>query len=198
MPRVKITSEHDRQTEKIHDVIMKTDILKREFELEYGKWNFTVIGPFEKGGFILREGFASHMMIHTSPVYSASVGSPDILGAKGLPIEEFIEDSVPHELKGLNIYSIDPLRPLTITQKIKIKGVREMEKAVTEYMKGRDAVIMTPDEQYWFISVLKYLNECDESFPDEFIQKIHNRELPLKAQFLNSLSFEQGGGNTFH
>ena len=54
----------------------------------------------------------------------------------------------------------------------------------TENFKDKNiAVIETPDERYWSLSVLKYLNECDQFFPDVLTEALKKGDLPLKGYF---------------
>ena len=62
-----------------------------------------------------------------------------------------------------------------------------MSDEIIEFYKGNDsAVIETPDEAYWALSVLKYLDEIDRLFPGpvlaDFYSKLGNKP---KSHFVN-------------
>ncbi len=54
------------------------------------------------------------MRVNDALVYIATLGNPEEVGMRGMPIREFAQGDVPMELRDLEIYQIDPLRPLTI------------------------------------------------------------------------------------
>jgi hypothetical protein len=133
---------------------------------------------------VVREGCAVHLRIESALVYIAAMGDPEVIGGGGMPIEEFAQGDIPPELKGLEIYHIDPVRPLTILEKRKGPPVSEAaDRILGEYENKNIAVIETPHEQYWSVSVLKYLRECDQFFPDALTEALKKGTLPLKGCF---------------
>jgi len=124
------------------------------------------------------------LRVETALVYVASVGNPDEVGAGGMPIEEFAQGDVPSELQGLEIYQIDPLRPLKILDKRQGPPPSEAAEAVMEEFRDKNvAVIESPDESFWSLSVLKYLQECDRFFPDSLTEALKQGTLPLGGHF---------------
>ena len=85
-------------------------------------------------------------------------------------IEEFIEEDIPEKYKGLEIIQVDPLRPLSIIKKETHHGKKGVDKIFSEYEDANIAIIRAPRETDWMISVMKYLNDCDQSFPDSVQQ----------------------------
>jgi hypothetical protein len=54
-----------------------------------------------------------------------------------------------------------------------------------EFQDKNIAVIETPDESYWSLSVLKYLKECDQFFPDALTEALKKGRLPIKGHFFS-------------
>ena len=182
MPHFELRAEDRVIHEKVEDIIRHTKVLKRQLDLEVGRWSFVVFGPHDDGHTIVREGCALHLRIESGLVYVAAMGDPEVLGVGGMPIEEFAQGDIPPELKGLEIYHIDPVRPLTIFDKRKGPPASEAaETILDEYQDKNIAVIETPHEQYWSVSVLKYLRECDQFFPDALTEALKKGTLPLKG-----------------
>ena len=65
---------------------------------------------------------------------------------------------------------MDPLRPLSIIKKETLQGKKGVDKIFNEYQDVNIAIIRAPHETDWMISVMKYLNECDQNFPDSVQQ----------------------------
>lgn len=199
MPRVCIRSNDSDSFKKLKEIIEHTKILKRQRELVYGRWDFVVFGPKGRKKTIIREGNAQHVKIVNSSIYIASIGDPNYVEHHGIPIEDFMTGDVPKELGGLEIYQIDPLRPLAITMK---KEGPLLKKAVTlvqkEYEDKNIAIIQTPEEGYWGISVLKYLNECDTYFPDALTEAIRKGKLPVDAKLIDIEGFLRGNNFMIH
>ena len=172
----------------VKEVFEQTKILKRQLELELGRWSFVVFGPQGNESTIIREGCAVHLRVDNGLVYIAAVGNPDDIGVRGMPIEEFAQGDIPPELKGLEIYHIDPLRPLKIFEKRKGPPFPEAPEVILEEYRDKNiAVIETPDESYWSLSVLKYLKECDQYFPDSLTEALKKGKLPLKGYFSSDI-----------
>ena len=184
MPDFKLKAEHLETYQKVEEIFQKSRILKRQLELELGRWNFVVFGPQGKEHTIIREGSAVHMKVKDGLVYIAAVGNPDEVGSRGMPIKEFAQGDIPAELWDLEVYQIDPLRPLRIFDKRKGPHPSEAsERIVEEFQEKNIAIIETPDESYWSLSVLKYLKECDQFFPDALTEALKKGSLPLKGHF---------------
>jgi len=184
MPKFKLKAEDWGVYQKVQEIFDQSQILKRQLELELGRWNFVVFGPQSKEQTIIREGCAIHLRIENALVYVAAVGNPAEIGAGGMPIEDFAQGDVPAELKGLEIYHIDPLRPLQIFDKRKGPPPSEAAEAVMEEFRDKNvAVIESPNESFWSLSVLKYLQECDRFFPDSLTEALKKGSLPLKGRF---------------
>ena len=184
MPNFKLKTESREIYRKVKEVFEKTRILKRQLELELGRWSFVVFGPQSNDHTIVREGCAVHLRIDNALVYVATVGNPQEVGGGGMPIEEFAQGDIPPELKGLEIYHIDPLRPLKVFEKRKGPPPGEAAETILEELQDKNiAVIQTPHESYWSLSVLKYLKECDQFFPDSLTEALKKGELPLKGYF---------------
>ncbi len=155
-----------------------TIIHQRQSELTCGVWNFVVFGPsLDNKKVVMRIGSAEHMMIQQASVYMATVGSPAHVGKSGMmTIEELSNGDVPEEFAGLEVYHVEPLRPFSITEKRNgedLSNVRDI--ALEEYSSVNTAIIETPNEKAWAISVLKYLREFDAAFPDPFITSVQSK-----------------------
>jgi len=184
MPKFKLKAEDWEVYRKVQEIFDQSQILKRQMELELGRWNFVVFGPQGEEQTIIREGCAVHLRVENALVYVATVGNPDEVGTGGMPIEEFAQGDVPSELKGLEIYQIDPLRPLRILDKRKGPPPSEAAEAVMEEFRDKNvAVIESPHESFWSLSVLKYLQECDRFFPDSLTEALKKGTLPLQGHF---------------
>ena len=122
MPKVELQPKDSKMLKKIDNVVEGTNIVQRQLELTRGHWDFVVFGA-NKSNMIIREGYAQHVRILESAAYIVSVaGHGDYAGQPygniaPIPIEELVEDVVPEELKGLEVLSVDPLRPLSISLK---------------------------------------------------------------------------------
>ncbi len=198
MPKIGLQPRGKEMLKKIEKIVEGTNIIQRQLELTHGHWDFVVFGP-SKNNTIIRAGYAQHLRILTEPAYTISVADPSNYsgGAYGnitpMPIEEFVSGDVPEELKGLDILNVDPLRPLSIELKKtvpKSQGEKLVEK---NYGEKNIAIIQTPNEKYWAISVLKYLNECDQFFPNFLNEAIRKGNLPINARFLNYPQFKNKG-----
>ena len=62
------------------------------------------------------------------------------------------------------------MRPLSIIKKETLQGKKGVDKIFNEYQDVNIAIIRAPHETDWMISVMKYLNECDQNFPDSVQQ----------------------------
>ena len=179
MPDFRIKARQKETYDIVEEVFARTRILRRQVELEVGRWSFVVFGQHPQEGTIVREGCAVHLRIENGLVYLATVGNPDDLGTRGMPIEEFAQGDIPDELRDLEIYQVDPVRPLKIFEKRTLPFSAHIEDEILEQFEEKNiAVIETPDERYWSLSVLKYLWECDRFFPDILTEAIKRGSLP--------------------
>ena len=197
MPKVELQPKDGKMLKKINKVVEGTNIVQRQLELTCGHWDFVVFGP-NKSSMIIREGYAQHVRILNSAAYIVSVAEQGDYAGRSygniapIPIEELVDD-IPDELKGLEVLNVDPLRPLSINFK-KTVSLLKGEKLIQEnYADKNIAIIQTPDEKYWAISVLKYLNECDRFFPDFLSEAIRKGKLPINASFTDLSSFKKRG-----
>ena len=168
MPQFKFKVRNKKALQRLNQAFEETQILQRQQSLIHGRWDFVVFGPVSKSETILRVGFAEHATIHRAPAYIASLAEPGWTNLSGVPIEEFMPDEVPQEYQGLEIIQVDPLRPLVITEKRTLgTGSRVIDRIRREFEEQNIALIHSPHETDWVISVVKYLNECDKAFPDK-------------------------------
>ena len=198
MPKVELQPKDSKMLKKIDKVVEGTNIVQRQLELTRGHWDFVVFGP-NKCNMIIREGYAQHVRILDSATYIVSVAEHGDYAGRSygniapIPIEELVDDDIPDELKGLEVLNVDPLRPLSINFK-KTVSLSKGEKLIQEnYADKNIAIIQTPNEKYWAISVLKYLNECDQFFPDFLSEAIKKGKLPINARFTDLSSFKNRG-----
>ena len=170
MPQIKLRAKDQAIFDKLTDAYEKTEIIQRQRELTAGRWDFVVFGESGKNQIIFREGFAEHASIKRAPIYIASLSHSGLTDVNGIPIEEFIEEDIPEQYKGLEIIQVDPSRPLSIIKKETHHGKKSVDKIFSEYEDANIAIIRAPRETDWMISVMKYLNDCDQSFPDSVQQ----------------------------
>ena len=166
VPQIKLRAKDQVIFDKLTEAYEKTEIIQRQRELSAGRWDFVVFGESGKNQTVLREGFAEHASIKRAPIYIASLSQSGLTNVNGIPIEEFIEEDIPEKYKDLEIIQVDPLRPLTIIKKETYYGKKGADKIFSEYEDVNIAIIRTPHETDWMISVMKYLNDCDQNFPD--------------------------------
>ena len=200
MPKIELQPKNAKMLKKIKKVVEETNIVQRQLELTSGHWDFVVFGP-GKNNLVIREGYAQQVRILDAATYVVSVaGHGDYSGqAYGnmtpIPIEELVANDIPEELKGLDVLNVDPLRPLSISLK-KTVPLSKGEKLLQDnYSDKNIAIIQTPEEKYWAISVFKYLNECDQFFPDFLTDAIRKGQLPINAKFTNASSFKNKGSH---
>ena len=170
MPQIKLRAKDQVIFDKLAEAYEKTEIIQRQRELTAGRWDFVVFGESGKNQIIFREGFAEHASIKRAPIYIASLSQSGLTDVNGIPIEEFIDEDIPEKYKGLEIIQVDPLRPLSIIKKETHHGKKSVDKIFSEYEDANIAIIRAPRETDWMISVMKYLNDCDQSFPDSVQQ----------------------------
>ena len=179
MPQFKLRAKDKKVIEAIQEAYEKTVILQRQETITYGRWDFAVFAEAGKDETILRVGYAEHAVIQRAPLYIASLAQPGLTDVSGTPIEEFITEDVPEEYQGLEIIQVDPVRPLTIQEKKSLPPVAtSADKICREYEDQNIAVIQAPRENDWMIAVMKYLNECDQAFPDpvqESLNQVRNQ-----------------------
>lgn len=186
MPNFTLKAQRSETYRKVREVFERSRILKRELELELGRWRFVVFGPQDDRHTIIREGCAVHLQVQQALLYVAALGDPEQIGSRGVPIEEFAQGDIPPELRDLEIYQIDPLRPLVVLDKRTGPVPSEAaERVLEEYHDRNIAVIETPDQSYWSVSVLKYLQECDTYFPDALTEALKKGLLPLHGSFFS-------------
>ena len=184
MPKIKLRANGKVIYDKITEAYEKTQIIQRQRELATGRWDFVVFGPSDKNQIVFREGFAENASIKRAPIYIASLAQSGLTDVNGIPIEEFIEEDIPEKYHGLEIIQVDPLRPLTIIKKENYSGKNGEDKVCGEYEEENIAIIRSPHETDWMISVMRYLNECDQNFPDPvqqaFSRGSFNENTPLR------------------
>lgn len=177
MPQFRLKAKNDKVVKQIERALKDTVILQRQKQLTYGRWDFVVFGPVNKNEIMIRVGFAEHSTISRAPLYIATLGKSDVISQSGVPIEEFLEEDVPKEYEGLEIYQIDPMRPLKIKEKSSISGhlTKKVDSICRQYENENIALIQSPRETDWGISVMKYLHECDRDFPDMVLETFHRK-----------------------
>ena len=166
VPQIKLRAKDQVIFDKLAEAYEKTEIIQRQRELPAGRWDFVVFGGSGKNQTVFREGFAEHASIKRAPIYIASLSQSGLTDVNGIPIEEFIDEEIPEKYKGLEIIHVDPLRPLSIVKKETHHGKKGADKIFNKYEDVNIAIIRAPHETDWMISVMKYLNECDQNFPD--------------------------------
>jgi len=160
----------------IEQVLEKTVIHRRPFVIHQGKWPFVVLGANKKGNSVIRTGYAEQSLIKNAPAYIATVGGDYIAGSEGVPIEELAGGDVPEEIAGLKVFHMSPIRPVTVTDRKDGHPLKEAVPEVLElYSDDATAIIETPDEAHWIISVLKYLDESDRFSGDPVMDYFHSR-----------------------
>jgi len=187
VPQIKLRAKDQVIFDKLSEAYEKTEIIQRQRELTAGRWDFVVFGGSGKNQTVLREGFAEHASIKRAPIYIASLSQSGLTDVNGIPIEEFIDEDIPEKYKGLEIIQVDPLRPLSIIKKETHQGKKGADKIFCEYEDVNIAIIRAPHETDWMISVMKYLNECDQNFPDSVQQAF------MRQSSKNNFSFGQAG-----
>lgn len=170
MPQIKLRAKDQVIFDKLTEAYEKTEIIQRQRELAAGRWDFVVFGESDGNKTVLREGFAEHASIKRAPIYIASLAQSGLTDVNGIPVEEFIDEDIPEKYKGLEIIQVDPLRPLSIVKKENYSREKGADKIFNEYEDVNIAIIRAPHETDWMISVMKYLNECDQNFPDSVQQ----------------------------
>jgi len=170
VPQIKLRAKDQVIFDKLTEAYEKTEIIQRQRELAAGRWDFVVFGESDGNKTVLREGFAEHASIKRAPIYIASLAQSGLTDVNGIPVEEFIDEDIPEKYKGLEIIQVDPLRPLSIVKKENYSREKGAEKIFNEYEDVNIAIIRAPHETDWMISVMKYLNECDQNFPDSVQQ----------------------------
>ena len=175
MPKIKLRAKDQVIYDKITESYEKTEIIQRQRQLTSGRWDFVVFGDSGSNRTVFREGFAEHASIKRAPIYIASLAQSGLTDVNGIPIEEFVQEDIPEKYQGLEIIQVDPLRPLTVVIKENYAGEKGPDKICREYEDTNIAIIRSPHETDWMISVMKYLNECDQNFPDPVQQKFLGR-----------------------
>ncbi len=177
MGKVSFKSDNSLVKQKVRETLEGTVIHQRQRKLALGRWDFVVFGPGkEKDSAVLRVCFAEQMMIQSASMYVASIGDPDAVGYGGvMKIEDLAGEEIDEKLKGLEVYHVSPLRPIKVCSKqsgADLSRMRDM--ALADFSEQNIAIVETPDESAWVISALRYLDECDEHFPDRVISSIRS------------------------
>lgn len=185
MGKISLRAQEERARRKVAETIEGTVIHQRQGELTYGRWDFAVFGPAARGRkAALRVGAAEQMMIQRAAVYLAAVGDPEQVGGPGMmTIEELSGGDIPDELAGLEMYHVAPLRPIEIIRNEKAESLDHLRDMVFAEFGGRNiAIIETPDEAAWSVSVLRYLHETDELLSDPVMTRLrhHLRDTSLR------------------
>ncbi len=195
MPRLKLKPKNQESFKKIQEALEGTSIIQRQKSLTYGRWDFVVYGPSSKKETVLRQGFAEHASIQRAPLYIATLADPGKAGVGGVPLEELLPDNdIPEEYDGLEIIQIDPIRPLTIIKKQSFPELKKAEDMIAKKFESENtAIIKSLREEDWVISVMKYLNETDEYFPDliqtNFRNEVQQRNILSKNGLRSNSSF---------
>lgn len=167
MPRIKLKAKDQKTFDRLKKAVDATVVIQKQKTLTYGRWDFVVMGAAETKRMIVRVGYAEQTKIHRAPLYVASLGKPGWMNMNSVPIEEFIGEDFPEEYQGLEIYQLDPIRPLKISEKKSVPlNVRTTDQICREYENQNIALIQAPRDADWAIAVMKYLHECDQVFPD--------------------------------
>jgi hypothetical protein len=175
MGKISLRTDDDAVKRRVGETLEKTVIHRRQTELTVGRWDFLVFGPKSDGsGAVARLCVAEQALIERAAVYLATVGDPDRVGRRGrLSIEELTGDDCPDEMRGLMIYHVSPLRPMTVVERREATDVDRLRDLVfAEFGERNVAIIEAPDEAAWGIAALRYLDECDEVFPDPVLSAI--------------------------
>ena len=176
MKRVTLRSKNGELLKKVEKALAETVIHRRPRYVSNGAWPFVVFGPDKGANAVIRTGNAQQSLIHSTPVYLATVGGDHIPDSQGIPIEELAAGDVPEELVGLKVFQLSPMRPLTIISKRIGPPIKSAVQEILELHKENDtAIIETPDEAFWTLSVLKYLDESDRFFPDPVLENFYSR-----------------------
>jgi len=166
-----------RLMKKIETVLSETVVHRKQFRVQDGVWPFVVFGPDSEGNTIIRAGSAEQSRIQKMPVYIATIGGNHVPDYEGVPIEELASGDIPEDLAGMRVFHLSPMRPLSINSKTTgPRANKDMTDEILEFYKGNDsAVIETPDEAYWALSVIKYLDESDRIFPSPALADFYSR-----------------------
>ncbi len=176
MKRVRLRHNDRAKMEKAEQVLAGTRIHRRPFTINAGVWRFMVVGPDKRGMSVIRTGSAEQARVAAAPLYIATLGGPHIPESAGVPLEEFSSGDLPEELAGLRIFHLAPLRPLSVAARRQGPPVGEaVDEILGRCAEDDTAVIETPDEAYWALSVLKYLDESDRFFPDPVMAEFYSR-----------------------
>lgn len=194
MPKFKLKAGDLKTYERLRKAVDGTVIVQRQKDLAYGRWDFVVFGASGEDETVMRKGYAEHGLIHRAPVYIASLGEPGLNHMSGVPIEEFIgEEDVPGDYRGLEIFQLSPVRPLTISEKKTLGAIAQAGDTVCKEYEGQNiAVIHAPHESDWAISVMHYLHECDRHFPDRVMEAFRARAGGASGDFI---TFPGGAGS---
>jgi hypothetical protein len=179
MGKVSFTANDDKVRRKVADILEKTVIHQRQTEIALGQWDFLIFGPGRVPGApaVARVCVARQALIQKAPLYHTLVGDPYQIGSAGMmPIEELTGPDIDDELRGLEIYHVSPLRPIEVTSRRASHHIDALRDLVfSEFTDKNIAIVETPDESAWGVAALRYLHECDETFPDEIMGLIKSK-----------------------
>lgn len=177
MKHMALRSNNREMRKKVEQTLLETVVHRRPFSIEDGIWQFVVFGPDSKGNAVIRDGKAEQLRIQMAPVYIATLGGdPHIPDSEGVPIEELAGGDVPEQLEGMKIFHVSPMRPLVVSAKRNGPPLKDALGEIMEFYENSNAAIIeTPDEKYWALSVLKYLDESDRFFPDPVMTDFYSR-----------------------
>lgn len=177
MDKMEFRLKDRRFMAKVERVLAETVVHRRQFKIRDGVWPFVVFGPDADGNAVIRVGSAEQARIHKIPVYIATIGGPHVSDSEGLPIEELAGGDIPDELVGMKVFHLSPMRPLLVnTKRVGSRLDKRVPDELMEFYKGNDsAVIETPDEAYWALSVLKYLDEVDRFLPGPVLADFYSK-----------------------
>ncbi len=177
MKRLQLGLKNAKLEKKVEQVLNETVIHKKPFVFEQGRWPFVVFGAGSKNSSVIRTGYAQQTVIRKAPIYIATLAGNHIPDSEGMPIEELVGDDIPKEIAGLKVFHLNPMRPLTITAKKTGPAPKNARSEITDIYKDDNstAIIETPDEAYWSLSLLKYLDEIDKFSMDPVMDNFYSR-----------------------
>ena len=176
MKHINLKAEEREIIKKAEQAIAETIVHRQPFITESGIWPFVVIGPDDNGMSVIRVGSAEQSKIQASPLYIATLGGDYIPDSDGVPIEELTDGDIPEEMAGLSVFNVTPLRPLSISLKKAGPPLPDgLDEVLDIYKDDRTAIIETPSESYWALSVFKYLDESDRFFPDPVLENFYSK-----------------------
>jgi len=175
MRRYGLENDDKKLLAKIEETINETVIHKHPFRMSMGRWPFVVFGASSKESSIIRVGLAEQTIIKKAPLYIATLGGDHVPDSEGVPVEELAGEDVPEDIIGMKIFRLNPIRPISISQKKKGSSTKAVIDELLETYTDEDvAIIETPNEAYWVLSVLKYLEETDKFSGDPLMERFYS------------------------